>query len=146
MRKNTKKISSCIAMAFSVILAVQPLSVLADSDTSGIDVAETSSVDVSSPELTVVNSDYGTVNMLNFEGDQIIDQDEYSTPYKVNTGEKVEFSVSPLEGYTISEVELQDDQKQNIDFIKKENEEATYSFEMPENNVQLDVRYEVIDK
>ena len=41
MKKNTKKISSWIAMAFSVILAVQPLSVLADSDTSEIDVAET---------------------------------------------------------------------------------------------------------
>lgn len=146
MKKNTKKISSWIAMAFSVILAVQPLSVLADSDTSEIDVAETNLVDVPSPELTVVNSDYGTVNMLNFGEDQIIDQDEYSTTYKVNTGEKVEFSVSPLEGYTISEVELQDDQKQNIDFAKKENEEAAYSFEMPENNVQLDVRYEVLDK
>ena len=145
MKKNTKKISSWIAMAFSVILAVQPLSVLADSDTSGIDVAETSSVDVSSPELTVVNSDYGTVNMLNFGEDQIIDQDEYSTTYKVNTGEKVEFSVSPLEGYSVSEIELQDDQKQNIDFTKKEKEEAAYSFEMPENNVQLDVHFEIID-
>lgn len=135
MKKKTKqRISAWAAGLLSVMLALQPLEIFAEDNQEQTPV---------SYQLTITKPDHGMISVESLNDDDIVSNEEGKIAYSVNAGEEVKLMISADEGYTVSSIEIKDEQQNDIAAEVTENG-AVYAFDMPEKNVYVNSSMEAI--
>ena len=135
MKKKTKqRISAWAAGLLSVMLALQPLEVFAEDNQEQTPV---------SYQLTITKPDHGMISVESLNDDDIVSNEEGKIAYSVDAGEEVKLMISVDEGYTVSSIEIKDEQQNDIAAEVTENG-AVYAFDMPEKNVYVNSSMEAI--
>ena len=130
MKKKTKqRISAWAAGLLSVMLALQPLEIFAEDNQEQTPV---------SYQLTITKPDHGMISVESLNDDDIVSNEEGKIAYSVNAGEEVKLMISADEGYTVSSIEIKDEQQNDIAAEVTENG-AVYAFDMPEKNVYVKI-------
>lgn len=124
MKKKTKKtkqrISAWAAGLLSVMLALQPLEIFAEDNQEQTPV---------SYQLTITKPDHGMISVESLNDDDIVSNEEGKIAYSVNAGEEVKLMISADEGYTVSSIEIKDEQQNDIAAEVTENG-AVYAFDV----------------
>lgn len=135
MKKKTKqRISAWAAGLLSVMLALQPLEVFAEDNQEQTPV---------SYQLTITKPDHGMISVESLNDDDIVSNEEGKIAYSVDAGEEVKLMISADEGYTVSSIEIKDEQQNDIAAEVTENG-AVYAFDMPEKNVYVNSSMDAI--
>lgn len=135
MKKKTKqRISAWAAGLLSVMLALQPLEVFAEDNQEQTPV---------SYQLTITKPDNGMISVESLNDDDIVSNEEGKIAYSVDAGEEVKLMISADEGYTVTSIEIKDEQQNDIAAEVTENG-AVYAFDMPEKNVYVNSSMEAI--